>query len=134
MACQNKEENSSLQRSELPTKKGFEMYEMSEMATLMEQMYAYNLQLKTKIEHQQELGIYPVFFDRLHTAPMTDASERDLFFENQAQVFLSAQKKIYVATDVVKDYNAMVQSCIACHQKKCGGPIERIKKLYISTP
>lgn len=110
----------------------FQMYEMSEMAALMEQMYAYNTQLKDRIINKEPLGEYPVAFDKLHTAILTESSDRDAFFNEQASKFIVAQKAIYTDVSNAKDnFNAMVESCLTCHAKKCGGPIPRIKKLII---
>lgn len=110
----------------------FKMYEMSEMAALMEQMYAYNTQLKERIVTNQDLGSYPVAFDKLHTAVLTEASDRDAFFNDQAIKFIETQKAIYTNPVQAKDnFNKMVNQCLECHSKKCGGPIPRIKKLII---
>lgn len=110
----------------------FQMYEMSEMAALMEQMYAYNSQLKERIKTNQDLGNYPVAFDKLHTAILTESSDRDMFFNDQAVKFIEAQKEIYADPVQAKDnFNKMVNQCLECHSKKCGGPIPRIKKLII---
>ena len=116
---------------EEPAAAGFEMYKMSEMALLMEQMYAYNNQLRNRIIAKEALGEYPEHFDKIHTAVLTDAADRDLFFDKQAEAFLKTQRNILENKNTVAAFNKMVNSCIACHQKKCGGPIERIKKLYI---
>ena len=110
----------------------FQMYEMSEMAALMEQMYAYNTQLKERIATNQDLGSYPEAFNKLHTAVLTEASDRDPFFNDQAIKFIEAQKMIYTDPIQAKDnFNKMVNQCLECHAKKCGGPIPRIKKLII---
>lgn len=110
----------------------FKMYEMSEMAALMEQMYAYNTQLKERIVNNQDLGVYPMAFDKIHTATLTESADRDVFFNEQAALFIEAQKAIYADTVSAKEnFNKMVNQCLECHAKKCGGPIPRIKKLYI---
>ncbi|HUH25697.1 MAG TPA: hypothetical protein VLY87_03660, partial [Flavobacterium sp.] len=59
----------------------FQMYEMSEMASLMEQMFAYNTQLKERVLKNEDLGTYPLFFEKLHTASFTDPSDNDVFFQ-----------------------------------------------------
>ena len=131
-ACQSKNEATTVNASqELKQDTKFEIYNMSEMSTLMEQMYAYNLQLKHSIETKAALGEYPSFFKELHTATLTEPSDRDPFFNTQVDAFLLAQQNIYVAKDTVAAFNTMVNACISCHEKKCGGPIVRIKKLYI---
>lgn len=132
-SCQQKnEKNETVTVKDSVADAKFKMYEMSEMAALMEQMYAYNTQLKERIATNQDLGSYPVAFDKLHTAVLTEASDRDPFFNDQAIKFIEAQKAIYTDPVQAKDnFNKMVNQCLECHSKKCGGPIPRIKKLII---
>lgn len=113
-------------------KKEFEMYEMSELASLMEQMYAENLQLKDRIAKGQPVGEFPQHIVRIHSAAMTDPSENDAFFKEQAAKFIKAQEQIYKdPANAQKHFNDGVTACIKCHEGKCEGPIPRIKKLYI---
>ena len=132
-SCQQKsDKNEAVTVKDSVADAKFQMYEMSEMAALMEQMYAYNTQLKERIATNQDLGSYPVAFDKLHTAVLTEASDRDLFFNDQAIKFIEAQKAIYTDPVQARDnFNKMVNQCLECHSKKCGGPIPRIKKLII---
>ena len=134
-SCSNKQEKAVSTDVKNDTVKAskFEMYEMSEMAALMEQMYAYNTQLKERIINKDSLGTYPEAFDKLHSAILTEASDRDAFFNDQAIKFIESQKMIYTDVDnAEKHFNAMVNQCLECHTKKCGGPIPRIKKLIIN--
>lgn len=133
-ACQDKKSEDSNVKSNDSVKKesNFQMYEMTELAMLMEQMYAYNQQLRSRIIDNDSLGEFPEKFEKIHTAVMTDPTENDAFYQEQAAFYLEAQKAIYVNPDQAKEkFNAMVESCLACHAKKCGGPIPRIKKLFI---
>ena len=118
-----------------PTKteeKEFEMYEMSEMALLMEQMYVDNQRLKEKIQRGDTIGAFPNHFMNIHKASMTDDSENDEFFKEKAAEFIRAQELIYEDPENAKEhFNNGVSACIECHTVKCGGPIPRIKKLYI---
>lgn len=109
----------------------FQMYEMSEGALLMEEMYAHNLQLKEKIMAGDALGSMPENFSKLPFVVLTDPTDKDDFFNKQAAEFLSFQKAIYTSDDPKQAFNAMVESCLECHSKKCGGPIPRIKTLLI---
>lgn len=111
----------------------FKMYEMSEMASLMEQMYVDNQRLKQKIENNESnLGQFPDYYLKLHTATFTEPSDLDDFFTSEAHRFLKAQELVYTDTTNVKsNFNNMVTACIECHTVKCTGPIQRIKKLYI---
>lgn len=133
-ACQDKKnENSGVKTNDSIKKEtNFQMYEMTELALLMEQMYAYNQQLRSRIIDNDSLGEFPRKFENIHTAVMTDPTENDPFYQEQAAFYLQAQKAIYANPDQAKEkFNTMVESCLACHAKKCGGPIPRIKKLFI---
>ena len=127
-SCQKKvEENQNTE-----PKEALEMYEPSEMAMLMEQMYAHNLQLKQLISDNEKLGKLPVELDKIYTAHFTDPTDNDDFFQENAQIYVELQTEIYESKNPVEAYNKMVDACIQCHQVKCSGPISRIKKLYIS--
>lgn len=109
----------------------FQMYEASEMATLMEQMYVHNVQLRYKITKNDSLGKLPDYFSKISKSTMTKGKERDAFFNEKAGVFIKAQSEIYTSENTKESFNSMVNACISCHEVKCGGPIERIKTLYI---
>ncbi len=112
--------------------KDFEMYTMSEMSVLMEQMYVDNQRLKEKIQRGDTIGAFPNHFMNIHKASMTDDSENDEFFKEKAAKFIRAQELIYEDPKNAKEhFNNGVSACIECHTVKCGGPIPRIKKLYI---
>lgn len=113
-------------------KEVFEMYEMSEMAALMEQMYVDNQRLKERIMKGDTIGKFPQHFIRIHKAVMTDATDKDDFFDEQAAKFIKAQELIYEdPANAKQHFNNGIDACIQCHQVKCGGPIPKIKKLYI---
>ncbi|SHJ19679.1 hypothetical protein [Flavobacterium terrae] len=128
-SCEKKQE-----KCELPAKeeKKFEMYEMSEMAMLMEQMYVDNERLKQRIINGDTIGKFPQHFLEIHKAVMTDKQENDNFFKSHALAFIQSQKMIYEDPKNAKEhFNASIDECVKCHEVKCGGPIVRIKKLYI---
>lgn len=131
-SCQKKVEK--IEEKQCSTDKGkkLEMYQMSEMASLMEQMYVDNQRLKERIQKGDTIGQFPQHFLKIHKAVMTDESDNDAFFKEQAAKFIKAQELIYKDPENAKEhFNTGVDACIQCHQQKCGGPIPRIKKLYI---
>jgi len=135
-SCQNKEvkktEDKEACAIDSVKEKKFEMYEMSEMASLMEQMYAHNQQLRLRIIKGDTVGKFPEFFNKIYTAEFTTPSDNDAFFKENADKYIAAQKLIYSETENVKEnFNKGVDACVTCHKGKCGGPIPRIKKLYI---
>ena len=133
LGCQEKQPTEPVTKIQTQKKSSFKMYEMSEMAALMEQMYVDNQRLKEKIENNEsDLGEFPDYYLKIHSATFTEPSDLDDFFKSEADRFLKAQELIYTDTaHAKKNFNNMVTACIECHTVKCTGPIERIKKLYI---
>ena len=127
-SCNNKQEKCS----KALTKKKFDMYEMSEMSLLMEQMYVDNERLKQRIINGDTIGKFPNHFLKIHSSVMTDKQENDAFFKQHASEFIKSQELIYQDSKNAKlHFNASIDACVKCHEVKCGGPIVRIKKLYI---
>ena len=115
-----------------PVKKEFKMYEMSQMAALMEQMYVDNQRLKERIIKGDTIGTFPKHILNIHTSALTDEDDNDAFFKEQAATFIKAQQLIYSdPANAKQHFNDAVSSCVQCHQGKCEGPVPRIKKLYI---
>lgn len=113
--------------------KNFEMYQFSEMASLMEMIFASNKKLKENIIQGNDLGDFQDTFLNIHSAAMTDESDNDAFFKQQAKIFIAAQQMIFADKENAKShYNASISACITCHEEKCGGPIPRIKTLLIN--
>ena len=132
-SCNKKVEQSSCS-SESTTKseKKFDMYQMSEMAALMESMYIENQKLKERIQKGDTIGEFPSHFLQIHKAVMTDETENDAFFKEQAALFIKSQELIYQDPKNAKQhFNDGVNACVRCHEVKCGGPLPKIKKLYI---
>ncbi len=132
ISCKKESDKESCSSEKNSKDKKFKMYEMSEMATLMEQMYVDNQRLKQRILKGDTIGVFPNHFLQIHKAVMTDKTENDAFFKEQAAQFIRAQELIYEDPKNAKQhFNEGVNACIACHEVKCSGPIPRIKKLYI---
>jgi hypothetical protein len=133
IACNNKSDSSKCEtESKTKSDKKFEMYQMSEMAALMESMYLENKQLKERIKKGETIGKFPSHFLQIHKAVMTDETDNDAFFKEQSALFIKAQELIYEDPKNAKQhFNDGVNACVRCHEVKCGGPLPKIKKLYI---
>lgn len=109
------------------------MYKPSEMALLMNEMYLFNEKTKEKIIKNEDLGEFPANFLNIHSAILTDPTDRTVGFEGFSQAFLINQQAVFSAntTDKKEQFNVMVNSCVACHKTTCIGPIPKIKKLLI---
>ena len=111
-----------------------EMYEPSEMALLMRQIYEYNKMLRNTIKKTDTVVALPEDFTGIYTLTMTDPEERDADYKELADEFLDWQQKALktAAKDsAIVYFNKAVQTCVACHQTRCTGPIPKIKKLLI---
>jgi len=110
--------------------KEFEMYQMSEMASLMEQMYVDHQRARANILKSRAIGSFPEHFYNIRSAKFTDESDNDAFFRENAERYLSAEKTLF-GNPQKATFNQAVDACMHCHGQKCGGPVTRIKKLYI---
>ena len=101
----------------------FEMYEMSEMAALMEKMYEEHQLLKVQLETNRLSGDFPEYLLEIYTAACTDASDNDTVFKNWSDVYIQYEKNIYTDRANAKThYNNAVNACIMCHEQKCTRP------------
>lgn len=124
--CKNNQE-------EQKEKKVLVMAKTSEMALLMNEMYAYNESIKQQIIEGNLSNSYPQRFDNIHSAVLTNPSVRDFDFESFSKQYLEAQKQVFESPqeELTVSYNKAINACISCHNVKCVGPIPRIKKLLI---
>ncbi len=109
------------------------MYEFSEMALLMEEMYKTNENLKKKIINKEDIGEFSDKFLNIYSAVLTDPKDRNSSFEIFSKAFIENQQAVFTASEneVKEQFNIMVNACVACHKTTCLGPIPRIKKLLI---
>ena len=124
--CKNNQE-------EQKEKKVLVMAKTSEMALLMNEMYAYNESIKQQIIEGNLSNSYPQRFDNIHSAVLTNPSVRDFDFESFSKQYLEAQNQVFESPqeELTLSYNNAINACISCHNVKCVGPIPRIKKLLI---
>lgn len=120
------------EKKEAPVKDSqFEaVYTLSEMALLMEEMYAV---LQNERQNSFETNSeFPLFFNQIHTAEMTQDFERNEEFFAWSELFL-IQTENYFANKTKENFNVVINACVACHQSNvgCFGPIVRIEKLLV---
>jgi len=127
LSCKNGDEKPKVSNADL------QMYEASEMTILMRQMYEVNKVVKNQIVNKDSLLAFPDDFKRIHTAVLTDPSERDDEFNVLATSFIDLQKEtLSINSDsIIINYNKSINTCIKCHETRCTGPIPKIKKLLI---
>lgn len=102
----------------------------SELALLMRSIHedakAIRKVIKNKmIEHDPQSD-----FDFILIATPTKENVQGPEFEAMARYYLEKNAQLLEEQDQ-HSYNEMVESCVACHQSFCPGPIKTIQKLYI---
>ncbi|MDX9705764.1 MAG: hypothetical protein RBT46_08680 [Weeksellaceae bacterium] len=112
-----------------------DLYELSEMALLMEEMYAELKETRVLIlDNSESLKKFPEKFKKIHTAEMSQGFEKNQEFLNYATIYLEKLEQFYSEeSNSVTNFNQLVNSCIACHKSDAGciGPVGRISKLLI---
>lgn len=113
-----------------------EIYEFSEMALLMEDMYTEMENIRPNVIENKRIGTLPPNLIKIHTAEMTNTFERTFEFERFANLLIQTHKELYDSEPNEKRidlYNNVVQSCLVCHKSPvgCDGPIPRIQGLLI---
>ena len=108
-------------------------YKQSEMAALMLLMFEKNEQNKNLILAGNTPIKFPAEFLGIHTAKLTDSTDRTDDFKTFSNVYIKSMKQVFGADQdsLIFKHNAAINSCIACHQTTCVGPIPKIKKLLI---
>lgn len=132
VSCQTKKETQKIKIvKEVPS--NFQMYKTSEMAELMRNMLAKNKEVRAKIIEGEEIGDFNKEYIKIHTAKLTDSTDLDETFLTFAKYFEREHRALFeVSKEGRKEqYNNAIESCVACHQVKCRGPIPRIEKLLI---
>ncbi len=112
----------------------YDMYQPSEMAILMNEMYAQNLKFKEDILNGNVPLEFPLDFLKIHTAELSDFKSRNPTFQSFSKLFIESEKEIFNKESQIpieERYNNTINLCISCHQTECTGPIPRIQKLLI---
>jgi hypothetical protein len=124
--------NSTTKNQEVKKEKPL-MYEPSEMALLMRQIYEVNKVAKAQIIGKETLQSFPEKFMTIHSAVLTDSTDRDTEFDVLAEQFVNYQKSTFSSSSdsTVYYFNKSINTCITCHKTRCTGPIPKIKKLLI---
>ncbi len=103
----------------------------SELAALMREMFLESEKMKETIKADKIPVDLRIKFATMQNLKPTDPEMITEPFGTMAKEFLKSMDKLYEEKNQVQDYNMMVQSCLACHQNQCPGPMVRIKKLLI---
>ncbi|MGZ3862623.1 MAG: hypothetical protein ACXVPN_14670 [Bacteroidia bacterium] len=105
----------------------------SELALLMRQMLQSADSMKTSILAGKKPENFPSGFFKIHSAKPTDADTKHETFDGFASNYLDNLQLSCKSPkeDIVKNYNAVINTCLGCHNDHCPGPIKTIEKLLI---
>ncbi len=109
------------------------MYEPSELATLMLEMYDANLNWKEEILKGNIPKEFPEKYKKMHTAKSVNENTGGDFYNAMTTSYLSAVENLTNATkeNAQERFNKMVNVCVSCHLEICPGPVSKIEKLII---
>lgn len=128
ISCSEKKQENQHQQNE-------KIVKQSEMAALMLEMYDLNLKNKVLILDGKKPQKLPKVFYKIHSAKLTDSTDRNASFEAYSEFYLDTYQQLMTSSkdSLILNHNKTINSCIACHQTTCIGPIPKIKKLLIPT-
>ena len=132
-SCNNKNQESDTKKEVVEAKEDLVMYEPSELATLMLEMYTANQDWKAEILKGNIPKEFPEKYKQMHTASSVNESAGSDFYNAMTDAYLSSIEDLTNATpeNAKEHYNAMVNVCLNCHNQICPGPIPKINKLVI---
>jgi len=109
------------------------MYKPSEMTKLMREMYTFQENSKKMIEKGELPLDFPEKFRKIHTAKLSNDFTHDASFKGFTNLYYQKIDALGKSTNsnVKENFNSAIQTCVACHETTCTGPIPRIKKLLI---
>lgn len=113
----------------------------SELAVVMRNLFDNSLEIKNHIIKLDTLKSnklpskliekFTYNLNLLHSAKPTDKNLRDDgVYQAFANAYINTSEK-FTNNLSQKNFNAMVNNCIQCHEKFCLGTIQKINKLYI---
>lgn len=110
------------------------MYEPSELATLMQEMYEENKDWKEEILKGNIPKDFPEKYKTIHSAQSTNENAGSEFYNGMASSYIKTIEELTNASpeNAKERYNNMVNVCVQCHLQVCPGPVVRIKKLLIA--
>jgi hypothetical protein len=105
----------------------------SELAVLMREMLHSADTMRANIKSGNPPGKFPEAFLKLHTAKPTDADTKHESFDAFATNYIDNLQILCRSSQVesVKNYNAVINTCLGCHNEHCPGPIKTIEKLFL---
>jgi len=108
--------------------------ERSELALTMRYMYDKMKLASDSIEQGYRVNTdFLEKFKTIHTAKATEPEKIDETYHAMASFFLASYERFENDPGDQKEaFNAMIESCLSCHQHQCPGPVKVINKLLVN--
>ena len=105
----------------------------SELALLMRDMAKLSEDNAIALREGKELVPYNGEFTAMKKAERTMKDFDETFFQGMSDKYLSDMQKLYEAkpAERIALHNNVVESCQACHNQICPGPLKRIDKMLV---
>lgn len=107
--------------------------ERSELALAMRDMYEKMKLVSDSMKAGHE--VHTAFLERfmaIHTAKATKPEMVSGTYQGMAELFMDNYERFEADTaDQVEAFNAMIETCVACHQQQCPGPLKIITRLRV---
>lgn len=105
----------------------------SELALLMREMTAFTDSTGRRLTDGLGLPPYPGHFEALRTAEATPGMMDSTNFQPYAIAWMHHLNTLYTSPEEERPrvFNALVNTCSACHTKMCPGPLSRIQRLHL---
>jgi hypothetical protein len=105
----------------------------SELALLMRDMAKLTETNAIALREGKELTPYKGEYTAMKKAERTMHDIDETFFQGMSDTYLNNMQKLYDAKpeDRIALHNNVVESCQACHNQICPGPLKRIDKMLV---
>jgi hypothetical protein len=99
----------------------------------MRSMTSDTKKLREKVLKEDKIPVFYKKYKRIFSAKASSDNKKGDEFNSLATAFLTNCERLQKADseNQKKSFNAMVISCIRCHEKYCPGPLSMLKRLQI---
>ncbi|GAB2630707.1 hypothetical protein [Belliella aquatica] len=103
------------------------------LALLMREMFLDMEEIRVSVEEGKTIRTYIEEHKKLLTAKPTDAGVKTETFQTMGISYLAGLKQLEQSSEeaLLENYKSLVNSCLACHNNFCPGPVKRINLLKL---
>ncbi len=105
----------------------------SDLSKLMRTMTSDAKKLREKVQKGDKIPMFYKKYKRIYTASPSSDNKKGDEFDALARAFLTNCERLHSSDYENRKlaYNAMVTSCIRCHEKYCPGPLSMLKRMIL---